>query len=163
MRRKNYKGRCEKRSLEKFTSICKTYDPIQSAYANILVENKDIAEVRCNVVLDDDCSEYMTDFVCTKTNGDLMVRECISTKLLEKPLLHPRVSRPIMKCPRASSCSQDWRERPIHRYGANRYLPVNCLQYFPSITRSYRKTPWKHGGMCKKCSVPKTSIHSIFA
>jgi hypothetical protein len=86
MRRKTYKGRCEKRNLEKFTSICKTYDPIQSAYANILVKNKDIAEVRCNVALDDDCSEYMTDFVCTKTNGDLMVRECISTKLLEKPL-----------------------------------------------------------------------------
>ena len=86
MRKKNYKGRCEKRTLEKFTSICKTYDPIQSAYANILVKNKDVAEVRCNVILDDDCSEYMTDFVCTKINGDLMVRECISTKLLEKPL-----------------------------------------------------------------------------
>jgi hypothetical protein len=86
MRKKTYKGRCEKRSLEKFTSICKTYDPIQSAYANILVKNKDIAEVRCNVILDDDCSEYMTDFVCTKTNGDLMVRECISIRLLEKPL-----------------------------------------------------------------------------
>ena len=27
----------------------------------------------------------MTDFVCKKTDGDLMVRECISTKLLEKP------------------------------------------------------------------------------
>ena len=86
MRKKTYKGRCEKRSLEKFTSICKTYDPIQSAYANILVKNKDIAEVRCNVILDDDCSEYMTDFVCTKINGDLMVRECISIRLLEKPL-----------------------------------------------------------------------------
>ena len=86
MRKKTYKGRCEKRSLEKFTTICKTYDPIQSAYANILVENKDIAEVRCNVILDDDCSEYMTDFVCKKINGDLMVRECISTKFLEKPL-----------------------------------------------------------------------------
>ena len=86
MRKKTYKGRCEKRSLEKFTTICKTYDPIQSAYANILVKNKDIAEVRCNVVLDDDCSGYMTDFICMKTNGDLMVRECISTKLLEKPL-----------------------------------------------------------------------------
>lgn len=49
MRKKTYKGRCEKRSLEKFTSICKTYDPIQSAYANILVKNKDIAEVRCNI------------------------------------------------------------------------------------------------------------------
>ena len=86
MRKKNYKGRCEKQSLEKFTTICKTYDPIQSAYANILVKNKDIAEVRCNVILDDDCSEYMTDFVCTKINGDLMVRECISIRLLEKPL-----------------------------------------------------------------------------
>ena len=45
MRKKNFKGRCEKRSLEKFTTICKTYDPIQSAYANILVKNKDIAEI----------------------------------------------------------------------------------------------------------------------
>lgn len=85
MRKKNFKGRCEKRSLEKFITICKTYDTIQSAYANILVKNKDIAEVRCNVVLDGDSSEYMTDYVCTKTNGDLMVRECISRKLLSRP------------------------------------------------------------------------------
>lgn len=86
MRKKNYKGRCEKQALEKFTTICKTYDPIQTAYANILVENKDIAEVRCNVILDsENCCEYMTDFVCTKINGDLMVRECISRKLLSKP------------------------------------------------------------------------------
>ena len=86
MRKKSYKGRCEKQSLDKFTTICKTYDPIQSAYANILVKNKDVAQIRCNVILDGDCSEYMTDFVCTKTNGDLIVRECISRKLLEKPL-----------------------------------------------------------------------------
>ena len=86
MRKKNYKGRCEKQSLEKFTTMCKTYDPVQAAYANILVENKDITAVRCNVVLDGECSEYMTDFVCTKSDGDLMVRECVSRKLLEKPL-----------------------------------------------------------------------------
>ena len=86
MRKKNFKGRCEKRSLDKFTTICKTYDPIQTAYANILVKNKDISEARCNVILDGDCGEYMTDFVGTKTNGDLMVRECISRTLLEKPL-----------------------------------------------------------------------------
>ena len=86
MRKKNYKGRCEKQTLEKFTTICKTYDPIQSAYANILVKNKDVAEVRCNVPLDgDECGEYMTDFVCKKTDGDLMVRECISRKLLSRP------------------------------------------------------------------------------
>lgn len=86
MRKKTYKGRCEKRSLEKFTTICKTYDPIQTAYANILVKNKDVSEVRCNVILDGECDEYMTDFVCTKANGELMVRECISAKYLEKPL-----------------------------------------------------------------------------
>ena len=85
MRKKNFKGRCEKQSLDKFVTICKTYEPIQSAYANILVENKDVSEVRCNVVLDGECAEYMTDFVCTKTNGDLMVRECISRKLLSRP------------------------------------------------------------------------------
>ena len=45
MRKKNYKGRCEKQTLEKFTTICKTYDPIQSAYANILVKNKDVSAV----------------------------------------------------------------------------------------------------------------------
>ena len=27
MRKKNYKGRCEKQALDKFTTICKTYDP----------------------------------------------------------------------------------------------------------------------------------------
>ena len=97
MRKKNFKGRCEKRSLEKFTTICKTYDPIQSAYANILVKNKDIAEVRCNVILDDDCSEYMTDFVCTKTNGDLMVRECISRKLLTE-LADKDIADKILQC-----------------------------------------------------------------
>ena len=66
-------------------TICKTYESIQTAYANILVENKDVSEVRCNVVLDGECAEYMTDFVCTKINGDLMVRECISRKLLSRP------------------------------------------------------------------------------
>ena len=66
MRKKNYKGRCEKQALEKFTTICKTYDPIQTAYANILVENKDVSEVRCNVILDGECSEYMTDLPYAK-------------------------------------------------------------------------------------------------
>ena len=85
MRKKNFKGRCEKQSLDKFVTICKTYEPIQTAYASILVENKDVSEVRCNVVLDGECAEYMTDFVCTKIDGDLMVRECISRKLLSRP------------------------------------------------------------------------------
>lgn len=67
MRKKGYKGRCEKRSLPKFEGVCKTFDPIQYAYADILSGNKDIESIRCNVCLDgEECSEYMTDFVCTK-------------------------------------------------------------------------------------------------
>ena len=86
MREKNYKGRCEKQTLEKFVTICKTYDPIQTAYANALAKNDSVASIRCNVVLDgDECGEYMTDFVCTKNDGDLMVRECCQRKFLTKP------------------------------------------------------------------------------
>ena len=36
MRKKGYKGRCEKRILEKCKAVCRTYDVIQSAYADIL-------------------------------------------------------------------------------------------------------------------------------
>ena len=66
MRKKTYKGRCEKRKLEKFEGICKTYDPIQYAYADILSAREDVVSVRCNVWLDgEECSEYMPDFLCT--------------------------------------------------------------------------------------------------
>ena len=83
MRKKTYKGRCEKQALEKFTYICKTYDPIQTAYARILVQNREITEIRCNVCLDEEV--YMTDFVCVKESGELMVRECCQRKYLSKP------------------------------------------------------------------------------
>ena len=57
-----------------------------TGWAKARAVEKDIESIRCNVCLDgEECSEYMTDFVCTKVNGDLMVRECISQKLLAKP------------------------------------------------------------------------------
>ena len=44
-------------------------------------------EIRCNVLLDGlDVGEYTSDFVCTKADGDLMVRECVFRKFLMKPL-----------------------------------------------------------------------------
>ena len=52
MRKKDFKGKVEKKSLSKCKSVCKTYDPIQSAYADVLEEREDIVEIRCNVVLD---------------------------------------------------------------------------------------------------------------
>ena len=39
MRRKNYKGRCEKRKLSKCQEVVKTYEDIQYAYAELLEKN----------------------------------------------------------------------------------------------------------------------------
>ena len=78
MRKVNFKGRCEKRVLSKCKSVFKSYDPIQNVFADKLEANMDISEIQCNVPLDGDCCEYMSDFVCKRIDGELMVRECIS-------------------------------------------------------------------------------------
>lgn len=87
MRKKGYKGRCEKKDLSKSQEVCRTYDAIQSNYADILQNDNDIQEIRCNVLLDG-LSEgaYTADFVCVKADGDLMVRECVFRKFLKKPM-----------------------------------------------------------------------------
>ena len=36
MKKKGYKGRCEKRSLSKCVGVCRTYSDLQSAYADVL-------------------------------------------------------------------------------------------------------------------------------
>lgn len=87
MRKKNYKGRCEKRTLSKSKEVCRIYDGIQSAYIDILQKSSEIKEIRCNVLLDGlENEEYTSDFVCVKDNGNLMVRECVFRKFLMKPM-----------------------------------------------------------------------------
>lgn len=87
MRKKNYKGRCEKRILAKCQDVCRTYDSIQYAYADVLQESEDVKEIRCNVLLDGlEMGDYTSDFVCVKTDGILMVRECVFRKFLLKPM-----------------------------------------------------------------------------
>ena len=86
MRKKNFKGRCEKRVIPKCLDVCRTYDPIQSAYADVLSADDAIQEIRCNVMLDGlEVGEYTTDFLCVKTDGDLMVRECVYRSKLSLP------------------------------------------------------------------------------
>lgn len=94
MQKKDYKGRCEKKTLSKSKDICRTYHPIQSAYADILQADDSIKEICCNVFLDglsesfnEIRGEYTSDFVCTKTNGDMMVRECVFRKHITKPMV----------------------------------------------------------------------------
>ena len=87
MRKKNYKGRCEKKFVSKCDTICKTYDPIQSAHVTQLDSNPSIQEIKCNVTLDGaESDEYMSDIVCTKANGEMLVRECVAMKILTRPL-----------------------------------------------------------------------------
>ena len=87
MRKKGYKGRCEEKNLSKSQEVCRIYDAIQSNYADILQNDNDIQEIRCNVLLEG-LSEgaYTSDFVCVKSDGDLMVRECVFRKFLKKPM-----------------------------------------------------------------------------
>lgn len=87
MRKKNFKGRCEKRKLPKCEEVCRTYDAIQYTYAEVLSGARDIKSFRANVLLDGlEEGDYTSDFVCVKMNGDLMVRECVSRQYLTKPL-----------------------------------------------------------------------------
>ena len=87
MKKKGYKGRCEKRILSKSKEVVRTYDPIQYAYADILQASENIREIKCNVLMDGlSEGEYTSDFVCVKSDGDLMVRECVFRKHLTKPL-----------------------------------------------------------------------------
>ena len=49
MRKKNYKGRCEKRLINKCRLHCKTYDAIQAAYVEMLDKDPSVVEIQCNV------------------------------------------------------------------------------------------------------------------
>ena len=85
MQKKNYKGRCVKRNLSKCSGVCRTYTPLQEAYADVLQKEKDIAEFETNVALDG--LEYTSDFLFKKENGDLGVRECVNRNHLTKPMV----------------------------------------------------------------------------
>lgn len=86
MRVASYKDRCTKKRLNKSESVVKLYDELQLAYASILEANDDIKKIRCNVPIGPvDGSDFTSDFVCVKTNGDIMVRECVYRKKLSLP------------------------------------------------------------------------------
>jgi hypothetical protein len=74
VRKKKIKGRCEKRVIAKCSEVCRTYDSIQHAYADVLQASDEVKEIRCNIPLDGrDIGEYTSDFVCVKTDNDLNV------------------------------------------------------------------------------------------
>ena len=87
MRSKNFKGsKCVKMKLNKSEEVVRTFDNIQTAYAQILDKDENIQKIQCNVPLEGiEDGEFTTDFVCTKTGGDILVRECVFRKKLSLP------------------------------------------------------------------------------
>ena len=78
------KGRCEKRILSKSDEVCRFYSDLQSKYADKLDSDNGIKQIHCNVYL---CNtEYMSDFLCTRKNGDVFIRECVERRFLNKPM-----------------------------------------------------------------------------
>lgn len=88
MRKKNYRGaKCTKRILSKCENVCRTYDAIQYAYADLVSASEDVKSFQVNVLLQGlEIGDYTSDFVITKADGELMIRECVSRKHLTKPM-----------------------------------------------------------------------------
>lgn len=110
MKPKGYKRtRCEKRTMSKCADgVARTYNAIESKYAEMLQENSDIKEFRCQVVLEGlEIGEYCSDFVAVKTDGDLRVRECVYRKDLRK-----------LKTAKLLDASRNyWRRRGVEDWG----------------------------------------------
>ena len=75
MRRKGYRGvGCVKRSLSKCEGICRTYDKIQTSFADCLQVNEKVKSFQCNVLMENgDENQYTTDFVVEMYDGSKMV------------------------------------------------------------------------------------------
>lgn len=89
MKPKGYKRtRCEKRTMSKCVDgVARTYNVLESKYADRLEADPNVKEFRCQVLLEGlEIGEYCSDFVATKADGDLMVRECVYRKHLTKPM-----------------------------------------------------------------------------
>lgn len=84
MRKKNYKGRAEKRMVEKCTDICVTYDALHKNLTDMLSKDKETKEFQCNVLMDS--IGYTSDVVATAAeDGRLIVYECVYRKTLIRP------------------------------------------------------------------------------
>lgn len=76
-----------KKKLSKSRTVFKAFNPLQFAYGEILDSNSEIAEIKCNVPIEvsDVEGNFTTDFYCIKTDGEIMVRECVYKDKLLKP------------------------------------------------------------------------------
>lgn len=95
MRSKNYKGKMDKRSLDKCIGVCITYDNIQKKMADMLSEDPNVKEFTCNILIEDALSKYTSDLVAKYADGAVVVFECCNRKHLSRPstIKHLEASR----------------------------------------------------------------------
>ena len=92
MRKFKNKGKCVKVKSSKSKETCKLFDEISIQYLKVLEQNEDIIEIQSNVrLIAVEGDEFCSDFVCLKSNNELMVRECVYRKHLSKPLTITRL------------------------------------------------------------------------
>ena len=88
MRNSKNKIRCTKQTFSKHPGICRTFSPLQLAYAERLEADPDVTEFQCNIPLPDFAltdGAYVSDFLYTRSDGDKAVRECVYRKKLSLP------------------------------------------------------------------------------
>lgn len=88
MRNSKNKIRCTKQTFSKHPGICRTFSPLQLAYAERLEADPTVETFECNVPLPDlafDDGAYVSDFLYTRSDGDKAVRECVYRKKLSLP------------------------------------------------------------------------------
>lgn len=83
MRKKNYKGRCEKRMST--IRLCSVSYVLQMPWhlGTLLSDDAAVKEIRCNVPMDG--SGYTSDIVCTLEDGRMIVFECCYRNILKRP------------------------------------------------------------------------------
>lgn len=107
IKKKNYKGRCEKRTVVKCDGICKTYDKIQDRMVDILSEDSSVKKIRCNVIMDG--TDYTSDIVCTMEDDSLVVYECCLRHLLKRPTVANLLQQSREYWLRHGIKEEDWR------------------------------------------------------
>ena len=87
MRNRNTHDVTYKKKLTKCARVFRAFSDLQLRYGELLDRNDEILEIKANVLLKDfELGEtFTTDFVCTKQDGGLMVRECVYQKNLLRP------------------------------------------------------------------------------
>ena len=90
MRNSKNKEKVVKRQLSKCADpVCRTYSPIQTAYAEMLEKDESVKEFRCNLSLPDfplTDGSYTSDFLITLEDGELVVAECCRRDYVTRPM-----------------------------------------------------------------------------